>query len=431
MIMKSISCLFMLACSASAFAQLDQQQMSKGEYVAIAGNCAACHTIEGGAAYAGGLKMAVPMLGKIYTTNITPDVEHGIGSYSFADFDAAMRDGVAKEGHYLYPAMPYPSYAKMTDEDMRALYDYFMNEVQPVAEPNLDAEIPGLLSFRWPLGIWNALFLDNEPYADKTPEDDAWNRGAYLVQGLGHCGACHSPRGIFMQESSYDESSSEFLAGAELDHWSASSLNGDINSGLGRWTVAETVEYLKTGKNRFSTAFGSMVEVINSSTQHLADDDLQAIAVYLKSLPPWREQGAEPYRYDPAETERLRKMDFATPGSDIYYRECIWCHMPDGSGLNKFQPTLAGNPAVLDPEPASTINVTLNGSLRLVVDGKPEPYDMPPMRQLLTDEEAAAVITYIRTSWGNKASPVTAEEVAQMREATDPVHHDIVVLQMQ
>ena len=174
-----------------------------------------------------------------------------------------------------------------------------------------------------------------------------------------------------------------------------------------------------------------MVEVINSSTQYLTDDDLYAIAVYLKSLPPWREQGAEPYRYDPAETERLRKMDFSTQGADIYYRECIWCHMPDGSGLNKFQPTLAGNPAVLDPEPASTINVTLNGSLRLVVDGKPEPYDMPPMRELLTDEEAAAVISYIRTSWGNKAAPVTVEEVAQMRASTDPVRNDIVVLQMQ
>ena len=209
-----VSFLFMLISSASAFAQFDQQQMSRGEYVAIAGNCAACHTIEGGAAYAGGLKMAVPMLGRIYTTNITPDPEHGIGSYTFEDFDAAMRDGIAKDGHYLYPAMPYPSYAKMTEEDMRALYDYFMNEVQPVAEPNRAAEIPGLLSFRWPLGVWNALFLDDEPYAGKTSEDEAWNRGAYLVQGLGHCGACHSPRGMFMQESGYDDSSSEFLAGA-------------------------------------------------------------------------------------------------------------------------------------------------------------------------------------------------------------------------
>ena len=426
---KQLAILSVAVCLVATSVQAEQ--VSKGAYIAIAGNCVACHTVEGGAPYAGGLKMAVPMLGTIYTTNITPDPETGIGNYSFEEFDAAMRFGVAKDGHYLYPAMPYPSYAKMHEDDMRALYDYFMNDVAPVVQPNIANEIPAVLNWRWPIAVWNFLFLDDRPYIDKASQDAAWNRGAYLVQGLGHCGACHTPRGLFFQEAAYDETDGEFLSGAELDHWSASSLNGDINSGLGRWSLAETEQYLRIGKNTHSTAFGTMVEVINSSTQHLSDDDIHAMAVYLKSLPPWREEDAKPFSYDPTEADNLSQMDFNTPGAAIYYRECISCHMHDGSGQNTLQPSLAGNPAVLDPEPASLINITLNGSLRLIVDNQPETYNMPELRHLMSDQEVADVLTYIRSSWGNRAAPVSREQVAEIRAATDPLQHDIVVLRMQ
>ena len=193
--------LVLAVAGSTAFAQTSTSlESSRGEYVARLGNCVACHTVEGGEPYAGGLKMAVPKLGAIYATNITPDPETGIGNYSFEDFDDAMRKGIAKDGHHLYPAMPYPSYAKMTEDDMRAVYDYFMNEVEPVVLANPASEIPAVLNWRWPLAIWNVMFGKLDSYQIEDDQSEVWNRGAYLVQGLGHCGACHTPRGIAFQE---------------------------------------------------------------------------------------------------------------------------------------------------------------------------------------------------------------------------------------
>ena len=206
-----------------------------GEYLARAGDCVACHSVPGGKAFAGGLKMGTP-LGTIYSTNITPDPETGIGNYSLADFDRALRQGIAKDGHRLYPAMPYPSYAKITDDDVRALYDFFMKQVPPVNQANKPNEIPSYLDIRWPLAIWNSLFTDSGSYVNKSGHDAAWNRGAYLVQGLGHCGACHTPRGWACQEKALDESGADYLAGALLDAWSAPDLRGDVRTGLGGWS---------------------------------------------------------------------------------------------------------------------------------------------------------------------------------------------------
>ena len=411
-------------------AESPKAPMSEGEYLARAGNCVACHTIEGGKPFAGGLEMAVPGLGSIYSTNITPDEKTGIGLYSFEEFDRSMRLGIAKDGHRLYPAMPYPSYAKITEQDMRALYNYFMHEVAPVDKPNLDSTIRKPLRMRWPLAIWNTLFLNGERYQSKPEQSDAWNRGAYLVQGLGHCGACHTPRGLFMQEASYDERGSKFLSGAVLDHWSASSLNGDVNSGLGRWSADELAEYLATGKNRHGTAFGTMVEVINNSTQYLTEDDQKAMAVYLKSLPPYREKQTTPFSYDDSTERQLMAVNLNQVGAHEYYQECLWCHGYDGKGQAKFQPSLAGNSAVLDPAPDSLINLILNGSLRVVANGNPEPYDMPHLRDVLSDQQIADVLTFIRRSWGNRAGKVAPEQVAEVRRNTDPTLHDIIVLQM-
>jgi alcohol dehydrogenase (quinone), cytochrome c subunit len=405
-------------------AQAAAAGLSHGEYVARLGNCVACHTTHDGAALAGGLKMAVPMLGNIYATNITPDVATGIGSYSFEDFDRAMRIGIAKDGHRLYPAMPYPSYAKMSEQDMRALYDFIMNEVQPVSQPNLPAEIAGWKSPRWPLAIWNFLTVDFDPYENDSSQSELWNRGAYLIQGLGHCGACHTPRGLLMQEKGLDEGSQHFLSGALLDHWYASSLNGDINSGLGRWNEDDIVEFLGTGKNRFGTAFGTMVEVVNNSTAHMSDDDLRGMAEYLKSLPAVKERNAQPYSYDDSANQKLLSFDFSTPGSQLYFEYCSNCHVTSGAGYYPYQPPLAGNPVMFDADPSSLINITLNGSLRIITADGPDVNDMPYFRQLLDDQQIADILNFTRSSWGNSAPNVTAAQVAQIRAATDPTSND-------
>lgn len=430
--MKFSSTLLMAILTAhSALLAAESEPVSRGEYLARLGNCVACHTVENGAPFAGGLKMHVPMLGTIYTTNITPDPETGIGDYTLEDFDTALRLGVAKAGHNLYPAMPYPSYAKTSAEDVKALYDYFMNEVAAVRQANKPSDIPFPLNARWPLAVWNSLMLEEQQYEAIDTKSEAWNRGAYLVQGLGHCGACHTPRGLMLQEKGLTESSSDFLAGAVLDHWYASSLNGDHNSGLGRWTEEDVAQFLKTGKNRFGKAFGTMVEVINNSTSHMTDADLNAMAVYLKSLPANREKGLAEYKYDSQSQEKLANSDFSDTGSQLYYQHCVSCHGYDGKGKNLYIPPLAGNPVLMDPDPSSLINISLNGSLRVVYRGQPEEYDMPAYRVLLDDQQLADVVTFIRHAWGHSASAVMPEAVATIREATDSdVVDDVIVLRM-
>lgn len=412
-------------------AQAQAAGISHGEYVARLGNCVACHSTPEGQPLAGGLKMAVPMLGFIYATNITPDPETGIGSYSYEEFDRVMRTGVAKDGHRLYPAMPYPSYAKMSEQDMRALYDFLMKEVAPVNQANLPDEIEGVRDVRWAMGIWNVLTTPDDPYEMDSEQTESWNRGAYLVQGPGHCGACHTPRGLLMQEKALDEDGSAYLAGAPLDHWMASSLNGDINAGLGRWQAADVAEFLKTGHNRFGTAFGTMVEVVNNSTRHMSEYDLASMAEYLKSLPAQAEADATPYVASTAEAEQLAALDFSAPGAQVYYEYCSNCHVTTGGGYYPFQPPLAGNPVIMDADPSSLINITLNGSLRVFTGQGPDVNDMPYFRQLLSDQQIADALTFVRSSWGNTAGSVTAEQVAVIREATDPSRNDdIFVLRM-
>jgi alcohol dehydrogenase (quinone), cytochrome c subunit len=419
--------LLLVAGSAAAHADEAENPLSRGEYVARAGDCVACHSVPGGKAFAGGLKMGSP-LGNIYSTNITPDPETGIGGYSLADFDAALRRGVAKDGHHLYPAMPYPSYAKLTDEDVRALYDFFLKEVPPVRQANLPSEIPSYLSYRWPLAIWNLVFTTSGSYVAKSGHDAKWNRGAYLVQGLGHCGACHSPRGLAFQEKALDETSGDFLAGAMLDGWSAPNLHGDARTGLGQWSEADLAEFLKTGHNRDGAAFGSMIDVVNNSTPYLSDDDIAAMAAYLKSLPPVATQA--PYAYDDATTKALRGGHPEHPGGVVYLGACGACHGSDGKGFSPYMPRLAGNPTVLDTDPSSLINVVLNGSMPLVVKGTPDAYRMPQFRLQLTDQQIADVVSFIRAGWGNGAPAATAAQVGGLRATTDPTSDKVVILKM-
>ena len=367
-------------------------------------------------------------LGAIFATNITPDIETGIGTYTVQDFDRAVRRGVAKDGRRLYPAMPYPSYAKLTDEDVQALYDYFMRAVPPVHQVNQPSEIPAYLSPRWPLAIWNALFVGGTGFTANPQKDAQWNRGAYLVEGLGHCGACHTPRGWTFAEKSLDAGSTSFLAGANLDGWYAPSLRQDLATGLGGWSQAEIVEFLKTGHNRHGSAYGSMRDVINNSTPYLTDDDLNAIAAYLASLPASTVEKA-PVPDDTTAKALLAGTD-ATPGAAIYAGQCQSCHRETGAAAPPFLPPLAGNPTVLDKDPSSLINIVLNGSAPLVVKGNPAPYRMPQYRAQLTNQQIADVVTFIRNGWGNNAPPVSASEVADLRKSTDPASDRVVILKM-
>ncbi|EIM15145.1 c-type cytochrome [Pseudomonas chlororaphis] len=408
----------------AAAASFDPALVSRGEYVARVSDCVACHSLPGKAPFAGGLEMATP-LGAIHATNVTPDRDTGIGAYSLADFDRAVRQGVAPGGRRLYPAMPYPSYVKLSDDDMRALYAFFMKGVQPASQPNVPSDIPWPLNMRWPIALWNGLFAPTTPYAAKPAEDALWNRGAYIVQGPGHCGSCHTPRGLAFNEKALDESGAPFLAGALLDGWYAPSLRQDPNSGLGRWSEPQIVQFLKTGRNKHAVVYGSMTEAFNNSTQFMADEDLAAIARYLKSLPGDPQRDGTPWQYQAVSAARLD-----SPGAHTYVTRCASCHGLDGQGQAEWMPPLAGATSALAKENASAINITLNGSQRVVAAGVPDAYRMPAFREQLSDREIAEVLTFVRGTWGNQGGAVDAQAVGKLRGHTDPASSSPIILHM-
>ncbi|WP_368517583.1 cytochrome c [Rhizobium sp.] len=404
--------------------------LQHGEYVARLGDCVACHSTPKSAPFAGGLEMGTP-LGSIFTTNITPDKETGIGNYTLADFDRAVRQGVARDGHRLYPAMPYPSYVKMSDDDTRALYAYFMNRVEPVKQADKPSDIKWPMNMRWPLALWNAVFTEGGTYQPKTAGDDQWNRGAYLVQGPGHCGSCHTPRAITMAEKALDESSPLYLSGALLDGWYGPSLRADPNTGLGRWSEDDIYAFLKTGRNGHAVVFGSMADAFNNSTQFMSDDDLKAISHYLKSLPGDPARDGTPWQYDEGTAQNVSLSNRENiPGAQTFVAKCSFCHGVDGRGKQQWIPPLAGSAASLAKENASQINVTLNGSSRIVANGIPDAYRMPPFRQQLSDQQIADVLTFVRSSWGNHGGAVAANDVKALREHTDPASSSPIILQM-
>lgn len=395
----------------------DDPLVTRGAYLAKVSDCVACHSAPKGKPFAGGLPMTTPM-GKIYTTNITPDPDTGIGKWSEDDFEKALRQGVAKDGHNLYPAMPYTSYAKVRDDDVKALYAYFMKGVAPVNQPNRPADIPFPLNMRWPLKFWNMVFLDKGVYRDKDAKDVAWNRGAYLIQGLGHCSACHTPRGIAFQEKALDESGSAWLTGGVLDGWFASNLTGEQNVGLGRWSDAELTTFLKTGANAHASAFGSMTDVINHSTQGMSDQDLAAMSAYLKSLPAAGGTNAPTYTYDSKATAALLQHPANDAGAKVYTAYCMHCHGVDGHAFAPLLAPLAGNPNVMEKDASSLISVTLNGTQDLVIQGIPAAYPMPKYAPVLNDQQIADVLTFIRAGWNNGAPAVGAADVAKLRKST-------------
>lgn len=409
--------LSMIAAAAAATAKAaDSDLVARGAYLARAADCTGCHTAgPDHPPFAGGLPLSSPF-GSIYSTNITPDPVSGIGNYTYEDFDRAVRGGVAKDGRHLYPAMPYPAFTAISDSDIQALYAFFMKGVKAADRKPPQTELPFPFNQRWVLRFWNAAFVKHERYKARADRDARWNRGAYLVQALGHCGACHTPRGLAYQEKGYSESSPDYLTGAVVDNWFAANLTGNRASGLGRWTEAGISEFLRTGHNGHTVAFGGMVLVIENGTQHLQKDDLDAMAHYLKSLPASGEKSSYKPRVMP-EILLIGTNQFERPGAGLYSGFCAKCHEDDGTGKPPKIPRLAGNSMVLAEDATSLIRQVLEGGKGPATKDGPVPKEMPGFAKKFSDREIADVLTFIRNNWGNAALPVTTRDVSLLRPA--------------
>jgi thiosulfate dehydrogenase len=382
-------------------------QVRLGEYLAHLGDCIACHTAKDGKSMAGGLGLNTPF-GVVYSTNITPDVKNGIGRYSFEQFDRAMRKGVAADGHNLYPAMPYPSFAKTSANDMHALYAYLMHGVAPVNQPNKENHMQWPFSMRFGLKFWNMVFLDDTPFKANASKSPNWNRGAYIVQGLGHCGSCHTPRGLAFQEKTMSQDGGDgkyFLTGSTIEAWHAVSLRN-------QWTAFDIAKFLKTGYNSHATAYGTMTEVVHFSTQNFSDSDLSAMGEYLSTLPP----NAETSVIKPKAVVRVQDSDlYKTRGGLGYVQFCATCHQVDGRGMDKFFPPLADNSSVQSKDPTSVIHVVLSGWKSAETRQAKRAFGMPNYSGL-SDQELAEIVSFVRTKWGNQGDPVTAKEIKKVRE---------------
>ena len=394
---------------------VDPTLIEKGRFVAQASDCVACHTAAGGKAFAGGLAMQTPV-GVIYSTNITPDKDSGVGGYDFADFERAVRHGLRKDGVPLYPAMPYVSYSVLSDADVQALYAYFMSAVQPVVQQNQASTIPWPTNMRWPLAWWQVLFGGHGGFTPPEGATPEVARGAYLVEGAGHCGACHTPRGAAFQEKAVkDGPSGEFLSGAELEGWYAKSLrNEDV--GLAGWSRQEIADFLKTGRNTRTAAFGGMADVVQHSAQHLDDADASAISAYLISRPARSGHAASAPKAEDATTAKLYDNADRSPGALGYVAQCAPCHRLNGQGTARLFPALAGNAVVATDNPSSLIQITLAGGAMAATPADNTRPSMPELSRL-EDHAVADILSFVRSSWGNKASPVSASDVAAMRDA--------------
>lgn len=390
--------------------------ISRGRYLAQAGDCAACHSVEGKPPFSGGLRMSIP-IGAIYTTNITPDPRYGIGRFTLTDFDRALRYGVA-EHHTLYPAMPYTSYYNTKPEDVAALYAYFKHGVAAAPVPNHSSDVVFPLSMRWPLTFWRLLFAPRPaPFRAPPGASTELASGAYFVEGLGHCGECHTPRTPALSlQATTPADGKAFLSGAVIEGYFAPSLRNDTRGSLMDWSVEDIADFLKTGFNRQGAAFASMSDVIVHSTQYLTAGDAHATALYLKSLSAGNTPASVAYQYDPAEQTALRAGHADQPGAMVYLNNCAACHRPDGKGYEKVFPALAGNPIVLSPNPQSLVAIVLQGSHTPRTLDAPAQFTMPAFAWRLSDQDVSDVVTFVRTSWGNHAEAITPEVAAKARK---------------
>ena len=369
----------------------DPATIERGALLARAGNCMGCHTERGGQPYAGGRAISTPF-GDVFASNLTPDDGTGIGRWSADDFWRALHNGKSKDGHFLYPAFPYTSYTKVMREDADALYAY-LRTLAPVRQPNREHRLAFPYNQRIVLAFWRALYFRPGEYQQDTRRDATWNRGAYLVQGLGHCAACHTPRDTLGGSIARRD-----LAGGVIPalNWHAPALTGGAG-GLG------------TGVSARGATFGPMAEVVGSSLQHLPEQDLRAMAVYLKSLPATESQRRRSAA--PPDTEQQARLAL---GARLYEQHCIDCHGADGRGKPPAYPALAGHASVTAGGGLNAIRVVLNGGFPPGTRGNPRPYGMPPFGTALEDEEVAAVVSYVRHRWG-QGDAVSAHDVRRAR----------------
>ncbi|WP_258052053.1 c-type cytochrome [Mesorhizobium sp. INR15] len=374
----------------------------------------ACHTAPGGAAMAGGLSIATP-IGTIVATNITPSKEDGIGNYTLEQFDAALRKGVRADGKHLYPAMPYTSYALLSDDDVAALYAYFMNGVIPVETRPAETKLPFPFNIRLSMAAWNLLFLDKGPYQPDPAHDAEWNRGAYLAQGPAHCGTCHTPRNLFMAEKTSAE-----MAGGDVGFWHAPNITSDANSGVGGWTVDELVAYMRDGHAAGkSQAAGPMAEAVDNSLRLLTPEDLKAIAVYVKSIPAVQDAAdTQPvFAWGNPSNDLASIRGVALPqnlgamtGPQLYDAYCATCHQADGQGsFEGGLPPLLHNTALGRENTNNLVMVMLEG-----LHHQPDIL-MPGFAKELSDTQVATLGTYLIQHFGNPAAKVDVAQVAKLR----------------
>jgi mono/diheme cytochrome c family protein len=386
-------------------------QIARGEYLARAGDCVACHTARGGAPYAGGRAITTPF-GTIYSTNITPDARTGIGTWTPDHFWRALHNGRSKDGRLLYPAFPYTEYTIVTREDADALFAYLWS-IPAVEQPRRSQDLNFPYNTQAAVAVWRALFFEPKRFENDAGKSAQWNRGAYLVRGLGHCIACHSARNVFGATSDLE------LSGGLIPTmgWYAPSLISSAEAGLAEWDTRDIVSLLRSGVAPHGSTLGPMAEVVYRSTQYLSPDDLDAMAVYLKQLPQAPPKDAEePWWswFSPKRTPKASEQVLER-GAHVYKDRCADCHGDNGEGAVNAYPPLAGNRAVTMSVAANAIRAVLSGGFLPATAGNPRPYGMPPFAHVLSDEDIAAVLSYVRGAWGNNGSAVSVLDVQQYR----------------
>ena len=383
--------------------QSTPELVQRGEYLARVGNCMACHTTQGGASYAGGRGIETPF-GVVYSSNLTPDKARGIGAWTSAEFWRALHHGRSKNGRLLYPAFPYPNYTQVTRADSDAIFAY-LQSLPAVAEPNRPHALRFPYSTQAALGVWRALFFSpSEPLAEPTQTAE-YNRGAYLVNGLGHCTACHTPRNALGATTEARAFSGGLIP---VQNWYAPALNAAHEAGVKEWRTEDVAALLQTGVAPQGSVLGPMAEVVFRSTQYLSDADARAMAVYLQGLPPQPPAERAPPPAPPAAA--------MARGAKVYEQHCAACHGDQGQGEPGAFPALAANRAVTLADPTNLVRVVLQGGYLPATAGNPRPHGMPPFQQVLSDEDIAAVTTFVRNQWGNQAPGVGTIEVYRARE---------------
>ncbi|WPL15159.1 Gluconate 2-dehydrogenase cytochrome c subunit precursor [Thiorhodovibrio winogradskyi] len=417
---------------AKAYGKFTQARIEHGRYLTLAGDCLGCHLRPGGKPFEGGLALNTPF-GTIYSPNITPHKAWGIGSFSDQDFLRALQQGIRPDGKPYYPALPYPSFTKVKDDDLLAIKDYLFS-----LEPS-DYRPPET-QLRWPFDLrdllfgWQELYLSDQRFEPDPSKSEEWNRGAYLVEGLGHCGACHTPRNLAGATEAH-----EALTGALIDGWYAPNLTSELGDGLGDWRLHELITYMRSGEatpakdaasgqtntsaphgpqagshngsqnGPVTAALGPMAEVVHLSLSRLADSDLRAIAVYLKDRP-----AIETPRQAPSRPHQLSEQD-DIQGRRLYRHYCSGCHQSHGQGLAPYFPALRGNEVVTLPDPKDVVSALLLGAPADPTQAFSAHVVMPSFGSLLNDRQIAILASYIRANWGNDAAPVTPEQVSQLR----------------